>query len=75
MLRGASSAATACSESASDHCVQGGPKMGPQTHDDTHDHLSITDLQGSVATYSKCGGVVNNRIRKGLLLSLRENFF
>ena len=32
-------------------------------------------LQGSVATYLRCGGVVNNRIRKGLLLSLSENIF
>ena len=28
-------------------------------------------LQGSVATYLRCGGVVSNRIKKGLLLSLR----
>ena len=28
-------------------------------------------LQGSVATYFRCGGVVNSQIRKGLLLSLR----
>jgi len=28
-------------------------------------------LQGSVATYLRCGGVVNNRIKKGLLLSVR----
>ena len=27
-------------------------------------------LQGSVAAYLKCGGVVNNQIKKGLLLSL-----
>jgi len=27
-------------------------------------------LQGSVGTYLRCGGVVNNQIRKGLLLSL-----
>ena len=27
-------------------------------------------LQGSVATYLKCGGIVNNQIKKGLLLSL-----
>jgi len=27
-------------------------------------------LQGSVATYLRYGGVVNNRIKKGLLLSL-----
>ena len=26
--------------------------------------------QGSVATYLRCGGVVNNQITKGLLLSL-----
>ena len=31
-------------------------------------------LQGSVATYLRCGGVVNNQIRKGLLLSLSVNF-
>jgi len=28
-------------------------------------------LQGSVAAYLKCGGVVNNQIKKGALLSLR----
>jgi len=27
-------------------------------------------LQGSVATYLRCGGVVNNQIRYSLLLSL-----
>jgi len=27
-------------------------------------------LQDSVAAYLRCGGVVNNRIKKGLLLSL-----
>jgi len=27
-------------------------------------------LQGSVATYLRCGGVVNNQIKKGLLVSL-----
>ena len=27
-------------------------------------------LQGSVATYLRCGGVANNQIKKGLLLSL-----
>jgi len=33
-------------------------------------------LQGSVATYLTCwGGVVNNHIKKGLLLSLRVKFF
>jgi len=31
-------------------------------------------LQGSVAAYLRCGGVVNNQIKKGLLLSLRVNF-
>jgi len=31
-------------------------------------------LQCSVATYLRCGGVVNNRIRKSLLLSLSVNF-
>jgi len=29
------------------------------------------NLQGSVAAYLRCGGVVNNQIKKGLLLSLR----
>jgi len=28
-------------------------------------------LQGSVATYLRCGGVVNNQIKKRLLLSVR----
>jgi len=28
-------------------------------------------LQGSVAAYLRCGWVVNNQIKKGLLLSLR----
>jgi len=32
-------------------------------------------LQGSVATYLRCGGAVSNQIKKGLLLSLRVNFF
>jgi len=27
-------------------------------------------LQGSVAAHLRCGGVVNNQIKKGLLLSL-----
>jgi len=27
-------------------------------------------LQGSVATYLACGGVINNQIKKGLLLSV-----
>jgi len=27
-------------------------------------------LQGSVATYLRCGGVVNNQIKEGLFLSL-----
>ena len=27
-------------------------------------------LQGSVAAYLRCGGVVHNQIKKGLLLSL-----
>jgi len=32
-------------------------------------------LQGNVATYLRCGKVVNNQIKKCLLLSLRVNFF
>jgi len=28
-------------------------------------------VQGSVAAYLRCAGVVNNQIKKGLLLSLR----
>jgi len=31
-------------------------------------------LQGSAATYLRCGAVVTNQIKKGLLLSLRVNF-
>jgi len=34
----------------------------------------IDKLQGSVAAYVRRGGVVNNQINKGLLLSLRVNF-
>ena len=33
-------------------------------------HAINNKLQGSVATYLKCGGVVNNQIKKSLLLSL-----
>jgi len=32
-------------------------------------------LQGNVATYLRCGGVVNNQIKTGLLLSLRVKTF
>ena len=32
-------------------------------------------LQGSVATYLRCGGVVNNQIKKSLLLSVRVKKF
>jgi len=32
-------------------------------------------LQGSVATYLRCGAAVNDQIKKCLLLSLRVNFF
>ena len=32
-------------------------------------------LQGSVATYLRCVGVVNKQIKKGLLLSLWVKFF
>ena len=36
---------------------------------------AITDkLQGSVAIYLRCGGVVNHQIRKGLLLSPSVTF-
>ena len=31
--------------------------------------------EGSVATYLRCGGVVNNQIKKGLLLSLSVKKF
>ena len=34
-------------------------------------HAINYKLQGSVATYLMRGGVVNNQIKKGLLLSLR----
>jgi len=37
---------------------------------------AISDkLQGSVATYLRCGGVVNNQIKNGLLMSVRLKFF
>ena len=37
---------------------------------------AISDkLQGSVATYLRCGEVLNNQIKKGLLRSLLVNFF
>jgi len=32
-------------------------------------------LKGSVATYLRCDGVVNNQIKKDLLLSLSEKIF
>jgi len=32
-------------------------------------------VQGSVATYLRCVGVVNNKNKKGLLLSLPVTFF
>jgi len=32
-------------------------------------------LRGIVATYFRCGGVVNDQIKTGLLLSVRVNFF
>jgi len=34
----------------------------------------IDKLQGSVATYLRSGGVVNNQIKKSLLLSMLVNF-
>jgi len=36
----------------------------------------IDKLQGSIATYLRCGGVVNNQVKTGLLLSLsRKKIF
>jgi len=32
-------------------------------------------LQASVATYFRCGGVINSQIKKGLLLSLSVDIF
>jgi len=32
-------------------------------------------LQGNEATYVRCGGVVNNQIKKGILQSLWVKFF
>jgi len=32
-------------------------------------------LQRSVATYFRCGRVVNNQVKKGLLLSMTVKFF
>ena len=34
-----------------------------------HEYRQKKKLQGSVATYLICGGVVNNQIKKGLFLS------
>ena len=34
---------------------------------------AINDKLDSVATYLRCGEVVNNQIKKGLLLSVSEN--
>ena len=31
-------------------------------------------LQGSIATYLRCGGIVNNQNKKGLLLSVSDFF-
>ena len=31
----------------------------------------IDNLQGSVAAYLRCGGVINNQIKKDFLLSVR----
>jgi len=31
--------------------------------------------RSSIAAFVRCGGVINNQIKKGLLLSLRVNFF
>ena len=38
-------------------------------------HAINDKLQGSVATYLRRGGIVNNHIKKDLLLSLRVNEF
>jgi len=38
-------------------------------------HAINDKLQGSVAAYLISGWVVNNQIKKGLLLSLRVKFF
>jgi len=36
---------------------------------------AIDKLQGSVATHLRCGRVVNNQIRKGVVLSVPVIFF
>jgi len=38
-------------------------------------HAINDKLQGNVATYLRCGGVVNNEIKKGLLQSVSEFLF
>jgi len=38
-------------------------------------HVINDKLQGSVVTYLRWDGVVNNQIKKGLLPSLSVNFF
>jgi len=37
-------------------------------------HAINDKLQGSVAIYLRCDGVVNSQIRKGLLMSVPVNF-
>ena len=32
-------------------------------------------LQGTVATYLRCGELFNNKIKKSLLMSVRMNYF
>jgi len=43
---------------------------------DSHKHTVINDkLQGTVVTYLRFGGIINNQIQTGLLLSLPVKFF
>jgi len=65
---GGSTAATA---TTSNHDQDQGGSTAP-----SHSFAAVYfKLQGSVATRLRCGGIVNNQIRKDLLLSLSVNFF
>ena len=48
-----------------------GSAPGPSLYKRVWENFTFTFLQGTVAAYLRFGGVVNNQIKKGLLLSLR----
>jgi len=49
------------------YSIQGRPKKATLPSETLMSKKAINDkLQGSVVTYLRCGGVVNNQIKKGL---------